>query len=212
MKFNLTNQVPAQTQEIDQRTLEIYFMTAEEKAVWHKKGLLKVWDITPKTARLLIDQDYFETGSVKRLYEQDINREYLAYADGINSIKNKVFIPMFIGILVGFIAVATTIAVLSTKFTQVKSYSFWVLIALLILVFGLVFGISRQITKKMTALHDKFFKNILALVGEEQFKTLEAETAEYKKAVLTQINEANTASVETNEEKPNTENKAKQTK
>ncbi len=193
MKFNLTDRVPAYTQQIDKRTLEIYFMTDSEKAIWHKKGLLKVWDITPQTARLLIDQDYFETGSIKRLYEQDVNAEYLAYADGINSIKNRIFIPVFLGILIGFIAAATTIAVLSSKFPQVKSWSFWVLIGLLIIVFGLVFGISRQITKKMAALHNKFFTNILALVGEDNFKTLEAETEEYKKTVLNQEVTANSA-------------------
>ena len=207
MKFNLTDRVPAYTQQIDKRTLEIYFMTEAEKAIWHKKGLLKVWDITPQTARLLIDQAYFETGSIKRLYEQDVNSEYLAYADGINSIKNRVFIPVFLGILIGFIAAATTIAVLSSKFPQVKSWSFWVLIGLLIVVFGLVFGISRQITKRMAALHNKFFTNILALVGENEFKCLEAETEEYKKTVLNQeaaLNSADNLAEPTQVDKPKT--------
>ncbi len=193
MKFNLTDRVPAYTQQIDKRTLEIYFMTESEKAIWHKKGLLKVWDITPQTARLLIDQAYFETGSIKRLYEQDVNAEYLSYADGINSIKNRIFIPVFLGILIGFIAAATTIAVLSSKFPRVKSWSFWLLIGVLIVGFGLVFGISRQITKKMAALHNKFFTNILALVGEDNFKALETETEEYKKTVLNQEVAANSA-------------------
>ncbi len=214
MKFNLTDRVPAYTQQIDKRTLEIYFMTDSEKAIWHKKGLLKVWDITPQTAILLIDQAYFETGSIKRLYEQDVNSEYLAYADGINSIKNRIFIPVFLGILIGFIAAATTIAVLSSKFPQVKSWSFWVLIGLLIIVFGLVFGISRQITKKMSALHNKFFTNILALVGEDNFKALEAETEEYKKTVLNQEVAANSAEQveKTVEPAQVEESKAKKTK
>ena len=166
---------PLDVQEFDSRKIELYNMNEFEgvKEEFINKGKFAVWSSVDGTNyRVFIEEGYYQ--ELKQLYTAPVNKIWVDFWDTCENISRKtsfrVILPTTIIGIGGCIA---------TSFIPDRNISMYIMIAIVVLVFGVMLFFNRLTKKKIYEANVQSVDHIKKEIGSKQFDVLLDRQKEY---------------------------------
>lgn len=172
--FDSLTREPDLVQEVEGKKIEFFFMTEEEADVYEREGRYTVWTSDGKDNRVLISEDYYNYGSIKEYYSQDVNAKFLEYIDKVSNAQRKSLMWIMIPTMVIYVIVSILSIVLFAD------YAMYVLIGLLLAIIVVNVLQSRYVRNKITTEQENFQLEMQELLTLEVYDHIADDQIKYR--------------------------------
>lgn len=152
---------PVEVQEFDGRKIEIFFMDdyPAVKEEFINQGKFAIWaSVDGKNYRVFIETGYYE--ELKELYTQPVNKIWVDFWDICENISKKTTRTAIIPVTISAVAL-----VFLFYFVLPKNVQFYVMLAVVVVAFGLMMFFNRLTKKKIYEANQNSVEEIKKAVG-----------------------------------------------
>ena len=172
---SFNNAEPVEIQELDGKTVEIYFMNESPYlSQYVPRGRFYFWTSDGKNYRLIVERGFYQR--VSYFFAEDVNTIWVNFLEDLSKTygkNNRIYFAIAFGVL----ALALGLAV----WLLPDNYIFGVFIGLMVLSLVANAFYSRKITKIVEEKNLKAQEDIRALLTDEGFEKLLDEQQQYMK-------------------------------